>query len=161
VVEKEERCSLLCPVDLRQSSGLVEAEEAEVTRLVTRRLRPTLSSRLVTKFWVSGRERRGSGGHLVSRYKVARYYCMFRHPVRKIWICRYSIMSGDTICTTDYPPCSTCRYYNRILLCSLWRYSKRLCCVLCSNLLCLAILEPTLRSTLPVDITTDYPLCSL
>jgi hypothetical protein len=64
-----------------------------------------------------------------------------------------------TIQSTDYP------------LCCLWRYSNRLCCVLnsiqqyynrLSSLLCLSILQPTLRrSTLPVDITTDYPICSL
>jgi hypothetical protein len=31
--------------------------------------------------------------------------------------------------------------------------------ILCA-LLCLAVLQPTIRCTMPVDITTDYPLCS-
>jgi hypothetical protein len=57
------------------------------------------------------------------------------------------------------------------LFCPLWRSSKRLCCVLysaklyynrLSALLGLSILQPILHCcTLPVDITTDYPLCSL
>jgi hypothetical protein len=93
-----------------------------------------------------------------------------------------------TIHSTNYPLCSlvllqpTIQSTEYPLYC-LFRYSNRLCCVLCSTLLCsaipqptlaclqptmlcallcsamlcLAILQPTLRSVLPVDITTDYP----
>jgi hypothetical protein len=60
---------------LRDSSWESEEEEelaqAEVTRLVTRRLLPTFSSRLVTKLCVSRRRRseraRASGSHYASK----------------------------------------------------------------------------------------------
>jgi hypothetical protein len=53
-------------------------EQAEITERVTIKLFPTLSSRLVTKLWVRGRERSGGeregGSHWVSRWKVARFH---------------------------------------------------------------------------------------
>jgi hypothetical protein len=61
-----------------------------------------------------------------------------------------------TIWSTDYPLCTLLRYPNRpsAVIFSVWRYYNRV-----SALLCLLILQSTIRSTtLPVDITTDYPL---
>jgi hypothetical protein len=44
-----------------------EKDQVEFIRRVARRLIPTVSSRLVTKLWVSGREIRGSQRERASR----------------------------------------------------------------------------------------------
>jgi hypothetical protein len=61
--------------------------------------------------------------------------------------------------STDYPLYSLRRYSNRLsalLFLALLRPTM-LRALLYSTLLCLTILQPTLRSALPVDIPTDYP----
>jgi hypothetical protein len=69
----------------------------------------------------------------------------------------FSALSGGTL--IDDPLCSLWRYSNRLshVHCSVWRCYNQL-----SSVLCLPIFQPTIRrSTLPVDITTDYLLYRL
>jgi hypothetical protein len=71
-------------------------------------------------------------------------------------------------CSTDYPFCSLWRYSNRpsAMLFSFKRYNNRVSNQLCPSILqssirSLLIIQSTIRSTLPVDITSDYPLYSI
>jgi hypothetical protein len=55
-----------------------------------------------------------------------------------------------------------CRYYNRLPALPTIRYAlfDILKPAICLALLYLSILQPTIRSALPVDITTEYLICS-
>jgi hypothetical protein len=154
-----------------------EKEQAKITERVTRKLLPTMSSRLGTKLWVSGRERRESESHSVSRYKVARYYVQTPSETALLYLSILQPISRSTdfpLCSvwryipSDYPMCSTlpgdathayslyyaCRYYNRLSALPTVRSalsSDILQPTICCALLYLATLHSTIRFTMPVD----------
>jgi hypothetical protein len=78
------------------------------------------------------------------------------YPLWSLCPTDYPPLSGDT--TTNYSLYSACRCYDRLsTLLSLALFQSTMLC----SLLCLLILKPTIRSAMPANMTTDYPLSSV